>query len=109
MREVRERLLQRKNGNYGEGEGLVLINEVLMEEYLYSVVPSEMPASYPAESLKAQAVCARTYGYLHLMRPGYGNLGAMWTTASVIRCITILWKMWRLQSGEGDGRNAAFV
>ena len=57
-------------------EGLVLINEVLMEEYLYSVVPSEMPASYPAESLKAQAVCARTYGYLHLMRPGYGNLGA---------------------------------
>ena len=57
-------------------EGLVLINEVLMEEYLYSVVPSEMPASYPEESLKAQAVCARTYGYLHLMRPGYGNLGA---------------------------------
>ena len=58
------------------GEGLVLINEVLMEEYLYSVVPSEMPSSYPIESLKAQAVCARTYGYLHLMRPGYGNLGA---------------------------------
>ncbi|MCM1135332.1 MAG: SpoIID/LytB domain-containing protein [Clostridium sp.] len=57
-------------------DGLVLINEVLMEEYLYSVVPSEMPSSYPMEALKAQAVCARTYGYRHLLQPGYGNLGA---------------------------------
>ena len=57
-------------------EGLVLINEVLLEEYLYSVVPSEMPASYPIEALKAQAVCARTYGYGYLLRPGYAALGA---------------------------------
>lgn len=56
--------------------GLALINEVLLEEYLYSVVPSEMPASYPSEALKAQAVCARTYGYRYLTRPGYGQLGA---------------------------------
>lgn len=56
--------------------GLALINEVLLEEYLYSVVPSEMPASYPAEALKAQAVCARTYGYRYLTQPGYGQLGA---------------------------------
>ncbi len=56
--------------------GLALINEVLLEEYLYSVVPSEMPASYPAEALKAQAICARTYGYRYLTRPGYGQLGA---------------------------------
>lgn len=58
------------------GQGLVLINEVLLEEYLYSVVPSEMPASYPIEALKAQAVCARTYGYQYLKKPGYGSLGA---------------------------------
>lgn len=57
-------------------EGLVLINEVLLEEYLYSVVPSEMPASYPKEALKAQAVCARTYGYRYLKEPGYQKLGA---------------------------------
>lgn len=57
-------------------EGLVLINEVLLEEYLYSVVPSEMPASYPMEALKAQAVCARTYGCRYLQAPGYGALGA---------------------------------
>ncbi|MCI8571973.1 MAG: SpoIID/LytB domain-containing protein [Lachnospiraceae bacterium] len=57
-------------------KGLALINEVLLEEYLYSVVPSEMPASYPIESLKAQAVCARTYGYRYLNQPGYGAIGA---------------------------------
>lgn len=58
------------------GEGLILINEVLLEEYLYSVVPSEMPASYPEEALKAQAICARTYAYRYLISPGLGNLGA---------------------------------
>lgn len=57
-------------------EGLILINEVLLEEYLYSVVPSEMPAAYPEESLKAQAICARTYGYRYLIQPGYEKLGA---------------------------------
>ena len=58
------------------GEGLVLINEVLLEEYLYSVVASEMPAHYPLEALKAQAVCARTYSYRYLMHPGYEDIGA---------------------------------
>lgn len=42
-------------------EGIVIVNELYMEEYLYAVVPSEMPASYEAEALKAQAVCARSY------------------------------------------------
>lgn len=32
-----------------------------LEEYLRGVVPSEMPASWPLEALKAQAVAARTY------------------------------------------------
>ncbi len=38
-----------------------LVNVVDMEEYLYSVVPSEMPASWDSEALKAQSVAARTY------------------------------------------------
>lgn len=59
-----------------EDKGLVLINEVLLEEYLYSVVPSEMPASYPADALKAQAICARTYGYRYMVTPGLGIFGA---------------------------------
>ena len=44
-----------------EEAGLVLINEVALEEYVKGVLPSEMPSSYPLEALKAQAVCARTY------------------------------------------------
>lgn len=44
-------------------EGIVIVNELPMEEYLYAVVPSEMPASYEQEALKAQAVCARSYAY----------------------------------------------
>lgn len=38
-----------------------VINPVLLEDYLLSVVPSESPASWPLESLKAQALAARTY------------------------------------------------
>ena len=58
------------------GDGLLLINELLLEEYLYAVVPSEMPSTYPSESLKAQAVCARTYSYGYLEHAGLPALGA---------------------------------
>lgn len=57
-------------------EGIVAVNELLLEEYLYAVVPSEMPASYPAEALKAQAICARTYAYAHMQNPGLPQYGA---------------------------------
>lgn len=57
-------------------EGIVVINEVLLEEYLYSVVPSEMPADYPAEALNAQAICARTYAYGRMEHAGYPQYGA---------------------------------
>ncbi len=61
---------------YRNAAGMVLINELPLEEYLYAVVPSEMPASYPIESLKAQAVCARTYAYLHILHAGLPEVGA---------------------------------
>ena len=48
---------------YGTPQGLVLVNELPVEEYLYGVVPSEMPSSYPLEALKAQTVSARTYAF----------------------------------------------
>ena len=57
-------------------EGIAVVNELPLEEYLYSVVPSEMPASYPLEALKAQAICARTYAYGHMLRAGYPQYGA---------------------------------
>ncbi len=57
-------------------KGFVIINEVLLEEYLYGVVPSEMPSNYPMEALKAQAICARTYAYGHMISPGLKDFGA---------------------------------
>jgi SpoIID/LytB domain protein len=41
--------------------GMYGIEQLLMQEYLYGVVPREMPSSWTAEALKAQAVAARTY------------------------------------------------
>ena len=35
--------------------------EMSLDEYLYGVLGGEMPASFPLEALKAQAVAARTY------------------------------------------------
>lgn len=57
-------------------QGIAVINELPLEEYLYAVVPSEMPASYPEEALKAQAVCARTFAYRYILRAGIPELGA---------------------------------
>ncbi|MBO4291036.1 MAG: SpoIID/LytB domain-containing protein [Lachnospiraceae bacterium] len=54
----------------------VIINILGMEKYLYAVVPGEMPAEYPEEALKAQAVCARTYAYGRIQHPGYPQFGA---------------------------------
>lgn len=44
-----------------DDRGITVINDLPLEEYLYSVVPSEMPGSWHNEALKAQAVVARTY------------------------------------------------
>ncbi len=57
-------------------DGLLLINEVFIEEYLYGVVPNEMPASYGLEALKVQAVCARSYAYNQLQQNRYRAYGA---------------------------------
>jgi stage II sporulation protein D len=57
-------------------EGLVIINEVNLEEYLYSVVPSEMPVKFGLESLKVQAIAARSYAVRCFKSTGYASLGA---------------------------------
>lgn len=57
-------------------KGLLLINELPVETYLESVVPSEMPASYEEEALKAQAVCARTYAYKQMQKQALAEYGA---------------------------------
>lgn len=55
---------------------LTVVNELPMEEYLYAVIPSEMPSNYGTEALKVQAVCARTYAYKQLMRNEFSQYGA---------------------------------
>lgn len=57
-------------------EGLTIINELSIEEYLYSVIPSEMPASYGLEALEVQAICARSYAYTQLANNSYHTYGA---------------------------------
>ena len=45
-----------------------LVNKLDIEDYLKGVVPSEMPASWQTEALKAQSVAARTYTLSKLNR-----------------------------------------
>ncbi|MCB0966958.1 MAG: peptidoglycan-binding protein, partial [Ilumatobacter sp.] len=44
------------------GDGNRVVNELDTELYLRGVVPKEVSASWPADSLRAQAVAARSYG-----------------------------------------------
>jgi stage II sporulation protein D len=51
----------------GKAGGVVVLNVLALEDYLLGVVPAEMPASWPAEALRAQAVAARTYALSRMM------------------------------------------
>lgn len=61
---------------YKDQEGYYLVNQVDIEKYLYSVVASEMPASFGVEALKAQAVCARSYVYRQIASDSLRNYHA---------------------------------
>lgn len=66
-------------------DGLYIINAVSMSDYLKGVVPCEMPASWPEEALKAQAVAARTFCVYHLRRAAEKSLyGLDATTGSQV-------------------------
>lgn len=47
---------------------LYVINSLKLNEYLYGVVPVEMPADWPLEAVKAQAIAARTYALYHIFK-----------------------------------------
>jgi len=47
---------------------VLAVNRISLERYLYGVIAAEMPSSWPAEALKAQAVVARSYA-LRSIRP----------------------------------------
>lgn len=49
-------------------KNITIVNDVNFEEYLYGVVPSESPSSWPMEALKAQAVAARNFAVLNISK-----------------------------------------
>jgi hypothetical protein len=48
-------------GAVRNGSGLITVNRLTLDDYVRGVVPKEMPGSWEANALRAQAVAARTY------------------------------------------------
>jgi peptidoglycan hydrolase-like amidase len=48
---------------------VLAVNYLDLENYLISVVGSEMHSNAPIEALKAQAIAARSYALVHMIRP----------------------------------------
>ncbi|WP_319370324.1 SpoIID/LytB domain-containing protein [uncultured Ilyobacter sp.] len=53
------------------------VNSVQSEEYLYSVVPSEIGGYFPEEAIKAQILAARTYLYHNIQNYKYKEFDLM--------------------------------
>jgi SpoIID/LytB domain protein len=51
------------------GSRIFVVNDVLLESYLRSVVPSEMPSSWAPAALQAQTVAARSYASYGIAHP----------------------------------------
>ncbi len=56
------------------GSGVMTLSVLSMNYYLQSVVPAEMPASWPATALQVQAVSARTYAAYEMAHRPAGSL-----------------------------------
>ncbi|NEQ20535.1 MAG: SpoIID/LytB domain-containing protein [Microcoleus sp. SIO2G3] len=52
-----------------QGNTLLAVNYVDLENYLVSVVGAEVSPSWPMAALKAQAIAARSYALVHYLRP----------------------------------------
>lgn len=56
-------------------KGILIINELPVEDYLTKVVPSEMPSYEGTEALKCQAVAARTYAISAMLNNAHADSG----------------------------------
>ncbi|WP_191343520.1 SpoIID/LytB domain-containing protein [Anaerotignum lactatifermentans] len=79
------------------GTVMTAVNVVDLEEYLYGVVPAEMPASYGEEALKAQTLAARTYAMTKL---------SAHKSSGYELCDTINCQVYKGYSGENSKTNA---
>jgi len=79
------------------GTVMTAVNVVDLEEYLYGVIPAEMPASYGEEALKAQTLAARTYAMTKLN----AHKGSDYELCDTINC-----QVYKGYSGENSKTNA---
>ncbi|MEQ9672329.1 SpoIID/LytB domain-containing protein [Coleofasciculus sp. G2-EDA-02] len=80
------------------GGRLTVVNHVDFEQYLYSVIGSEMSPSWPQEALKAQAVAARTYALYK--RAESGN--SIYDVGD-----TVKWQVYKGLESEAESTHAA--
>jgi stage II sporulation protein D len=76
-----------------------VVNELGLDGYLRGVVPAEMPAGWPAEALRAQAIAARSYAAVRL-HPGKGAFDVYDDTRS---------QVYRGVEGEAAATDAAIA
>ncbi len=72
---VRDRQFKGRLEIRTRGGRLYAVNRLPLEDYLYGVVTREMPASFPDEALKAQAVIARGSGLFWRRYPRHKEAG----------------------------------
>lgn len=63
------------------GSGITAVNHVDMEDYVASVISSEMGPNWPLEALKAQAVASRTFAMYQMER----NSGSLYDMDNTVR------------------------
>ena len=76
-----------------------VVNDLALEHYLRGVVPVEMPSTWPAAALQAQAIAARSYAARRL-RPGVSYFDVADDTRS---------QVYRGVAGEQAATNAAIA
>lgn len=66
------------------GDGVVVVAEMSLDTYVAGV--AEMPARWPVEALKAQAVAARTYAWYQAERETYVGRGLPYDICATTAC-----------------------
>lgn len=59
-----------------EEVGYTIVNEINIEDYLYAVVPSEIPSSYGVEASMVQSITARSFAYNEFIGNRFRKYGA---------------------------------
>jgi len=58
------------------GGGFIIVNELCIEEYLFAVIPSEMPTAHGLEAAKVQAITARSFAMFQFYQNAFMHVGA---------------------------------